>query len=208
MKRYTGHREEWGKFVDAKINAPSLLQVEIEKKRAGRVWISGTCDPYQPLEKKYELTRKCLEILSKHSWPVTVQTKSPLVNRDIELLKEISNVEVGFTIPTADENIRRIFEPNAPRINERIETLEKLHSAGIKTFAMIAPLLPKAEDLIRELRGKVDYALIDKMNYHYVDWVYRKFKLEYAMTSDFFDSKKKELANALEKERIPHQLIF
>jgi DNA repair photolyase len=208
MKRYTGHKEEWGEFVDAKINAPSLLRLEIEKKRAGRIWISGTCDPYQPLEKKYELTGKCLEVLSGHAWPVTVQTKSPLVVRDDELLKKINDVEVGFSVATADENIRRTFERNSPTINERIEALKKLHLSGIRTFAMIAPLLPGAEGLAEQLSNKVDYVLVDKMNYHYADWVYRKSNLEYATTSDFFNSKKKELANTFEKEGIPFRLLF
>ena len=208
MKRFTGHKEELGRFVDVKINATSLLQGEIKKKRAGRVWISGTCDPYQPLEKKYELTKRCLEILSKHDWPVAIQTKSPLVLRDAELLRKFNDIEVGLTITTADENIRKIFELNSPPIKERIKTLEKLHSVGIKTYAMIAPMLPKAEGLVAQLSGKVDYVLIDKMNYHYADWVYRKYKLEYAMTDNFFTQKKIELAKAFEKEMIPYQLLF
>ena len=208
MKRFTGHKEEWGRFVDVKINATSLLQGEIKKKRAGRVWISGTCDPYQPLEKKYELTKRCLEILSKHDWPVAIQTKSSLVLRDAELLRKFNDIEVGLTITTADENIRKIFELNSPPIKERIKTLEKLHSVGIKTYAMIAPMLPKAEGLVAQLSGKVDYVLIDKMNYHYADWVYRKYKLEYAMTDNFFTQKKIELANTLKKERVPYQLLF
>jgi len=145
MKRFTGHKEEWGRFVDVKTNTTSLLQREVRKKRSGRVWISGVCDPYQPIEKKHELTRRCLEILSKHGWPVTIQTKSPLVKRDLELLRTFNDIEVGLTITTADDNIRKIFEPNSPAIEERIETLEKLHSAGLKTYAMIAPLLPEAE---------------------------------------------------------------
>ena len=143
MKRFTGHKEEWGRFVDAKINAARLLQREIEKKKPGRIWISGVCDPYQPIEKKYRLTRRCLEILSKHNWPITVQTKSPLVKRDLKLLGEFTDSEVGLTITSSDENIRKIFEPHASSIKDRIETLEKLHSAGLKTFAMIAPLLQK-----------------------------------------------------------------
>ena len=208
MKRFTDHREEWGEFVDAKINAPTILQREIKKKRVGKVWISGVCDPYQPLEKKYELSKSCLEILLKHGWPVTIQTKSPLVLRDMELLRKSNEIEVGLTITTADENVRKIFEPNSPRIKERIETLEKLHSAGVKTFAMIAPLLPKAEGLVAQLSGKVDYVLIDKMNYHYADRVYRRHKLEYAMTNNFFTQKKLELAGALEGEDIPYQLLF
>jgi len=208
MKRFTGHKEEWGKFVDVKINAPSLLQREIRNKRVGKVWVSGMCDPYQPLEKRYELTKCCLEILLRHGWPVTIQTKSPLVLRDMEVLRRFRGVEVGFTITTADENIRKIFEPNSPPIKERIEALGKLHSAGIKTFAMIAPLLVNAEGLVGQLSGKVDYVLVDRMNYHYADWVYRRYRLEYAMTEDFFSRKKMELANAFEKEGIPYQLLF
>lgn len=208
MKRFTGHREEWGQFVDVKINAPSLLQHEIKKKRVGRVWMSGLCDPYQPLEKKYKLTRRCLEILSRHGWPVTIQTKSPLVLRDIELLKNSNGIEVTLSIATGDENIRQLFEPKSPSLRERIETLEKLHSGSIRTSAMIAPILPKAEDLVDQLRGRVDCVLIDRMNYHYADWVYRKYKLEYAMTEDFFTRKKMELASVFKKERITCQLLF
>lgn len=208
MKRFTDHKEEWGKFVDVKVNAASLLQREIKKKRPGVVWISGVCDPYQPLEKEYELTKRCLEILLKHGWPVTVQTKSPLVLRDVESLRKFDEVEVGLTITTADENIRKIFEPNSPPVEQRIETLEKLNSAGVKTFAMIAPLLPKTEGLATQLSGKADYVLIDKMNYHYADRAYKKHRLEYAMTNNFFTRKKTELANAFEKEGIPYQLLF
>ena len=78
MKRFTGHKEPWGEFVDVKINAPDLLRKEISHKTRDRVWVSGVCDPYQPLEGKYKLTRHCLEILAEHSWPVTIQTRSPL----------------------------------------------------------------------------------------------------------------------------------
>ena len=142
------------------------------------MWISGVCDPYQPLEKKYELTRRCLEILIENDWSVTVQTRSPLVLRDIELLKKSPRVEVGLSVTTGDDKVRRLFEPYAPSIKERIRAVEELHSAGIKTFVMIAPLLPKAEGLGGFLAGKVDRVLIDRMNYHYADWVYRKYKLE------------------------------
>jgi len=69
-----GHTEQWGKFVDVKINAPTLLQHEIKKKRAGKVWMSGVCDPYQPVERKYELTRRCLTILCEEGWPIIIQT--------------------------------------------------------------------------------------------------------------------------------------
>lgn len=208
MKRFTGHRENWGEFVDVKINAPELLIVEIRKKRVGRVWVSGICDPYQPIEEKYELTKICLEILMKNDWPVTIQTKSPLVLRDLELLKKFKEIEVGFTITTADEEIRKIFEMRAPPIEERLKALAILHSEGIKTFAMIAPILPGTEGLVNKLKGKIDYAMIDKMNYHYADWVYRKHKMEWAKKEIFFIRKGKELRESFEKEKIPCQVLF
>jgi DNA repair photolyase len=208
MKRVTGHKEPWGKFVDVKINAPILLQREIRKRRMGRVWVSGTCDPYQPLERKYEITRRCLEVLLRHKWPITIQTKSPLVLRDLELLKRFHDIEVGFTITTADENTRKIFEPNAPSVKDRVKALEILHSAGLKTFAMIAPLLPNAENLALHLVGKVDYVLVDKMNYHYADWVYNQNRLEYARKDEFFENKKLELVNAFRRENIACKLLF
>lgn len=88
MKRFTGHTEPWGKFVDVKINALELLTKEIKKKNVGRVWVSGVCDPYQPIEGKLELTRNCLKTLIENDWPITIQTKSPLVWRDIGILKK------------------------------------------------------------------------------------------------------------------------
>lgn len=195
MKRVTGHGEPWGEFVDAKINAAVLLRTEIHKKKPGRVWVSGVCDPYQPLEAKYKLTRQCLEILAQNDWPVVVQTRSPLVLRDIDILKAGRDFEVGLSVTTADDDIRRLFEPQAPPVNERIETLEVLHRAGIRTYAMIAPMLPGAEGLGELLKGKVDYLLIDRMNYHYADWVYRKYGLEDKLTDDFFRRTRQRLAS-------------
>lgn len=208
MKRTTGHVEPWGEFVDVKINATELLQKEVIKKRPGRVWISGVCDAYQPLERKYELTRKCLEILVAHDWPITIQTKSPLILRDIELLSKSDEIEVGLTITTADEGIRRLFEPNAPPIKERLKVLQELHKAGIRTFAMIAPLLPNAAELATLLSDKVDHVLIDRMNYHYSDWVYRKYHIETSMSGEFFYREANQLASSLEKQGIECQVVF
>jgi DNA repair photolyase len=195
IKRVTGHRELWGEFVDVKINAASLLQVEIKKKKRGRVWVSGVCDPYQPLEAKYRLTRQCLEIFAQHNWPVIIQTRSPLVLRDIDIIKDARDFEVGLSVTTADDTIRKLFEPTAPPIADRIAALDELHKAGLKTYAMIAPVLPGAEGLAELLKGKIDYVLIDRMNYHYADWVYRKYGLENNLTDDFFYRTRQELVD-------------
>jgi len=197
MKRFTGHKEPWGAFVDVKINAAELLAAELKKKNRGSVWVSGVCDPYQPLEASYKMTRQCLEILAETGWPVIIQTRSPLVLRDIDILKEMQQVEVGLSITTADEAVREIFEPQAPPIRERIEALGEIRQAGIKTYAMVAPLLPGAEGLAELLRGKIDYLLLDRMNYHYADWIYRKYGLEDKLSDDFFRRMRQKLAREL-----------
>ena len=187
MKRFTGHKEPWGEFVDVKINAAELLQKEINKKKKAKVWISGVCDPYQPLEAKYELTRKCLQILAQNDWPVVIQTRSPLVLRDIDIIKEAKHFEVGFSITTADDEIRKLFEPHAPSIMDRLNALAELHQSGIRTYAMIAPILPGAEDLVGMLEGIVDYIYVDRMNYNYADFIYKKYHLEDKRSDEYFD---------------------
>lgn len=199
MKRFTRHSEPWGQFVDVKVNAPDLLKQEITRKKPGRVWVSGVCDPYQPLEAKYKLTRQCLEILAQHDWPVTVQTRSALVLRDIDILKEGRNFEAGLSVTTADDRIRKLFEPDAPTIMDRVRALDELHRAGIRTYAMIAPMLPGVEGLAEILAGKVDFVLVDRMNYHYADWVYRKYGLEDKMSDEFFERTGGELSTTFSK---------
>jgi DNA repair photolyase len=199
MKRFTGHREPWGQFVDVKINAPDLLRKEITKKKPGKVWVSGVCDPYQPFEAKYLVTRKCLEILAQNDWSVVIQTRSPLILRDMDVLKRGKNFEAGLSITTADDRIRKIFEPNAPAIEERINALDSLHKAGIRTYAMIAPILPGVEDLAEMLAGKIDYVIIDRMNYNHADWVYRKYDLMDKKSDAYFDQTERLLSSAFAK---------
>jgi DNA repair photolyase len=207
MKRFTGHAERWGTFVDVKVNAPDLLAREVLRKKKGRVWISGVCDAYQPLEARHRLTRRCLEILVDHGWPVTVQTKSPLVLRDLDLLKRSADAEVGLTITTADERLRHAFEPGAPPIARRIEALGTLHAAGIATFVMVAPLLPHAAPLAALLAGKVDRALIDRYNYHYADRTYKEQGLLSARTEDFYRVEGEQLRAAFERAGIPCRML-
>jgi len=208
MKRFTGHKEKWGEFADIKVNAPELLAREIQRKRVGRVWVSGVCDPYQAAEKKYRLTRRCLEVLLENQWPVTIQTKSSLVLRDIEILEQFNDIEVGFSVTTADEKIRRLFEPGASPIKERIHALDVLHSRGIRTFAMIAPILPKSEGLMEQLPGKVDHVLIDRLNYSYANRIYKENQMEWAREDAFLIQKAEELQAGFKREGVPVQVLF
>ena len=196
MKRFTGHKEPWGDFIDVKINAAELLSKEIKKKRVGTVWVSGVCDPYQPLEARYKLTRQCLEILVQNDWPVFIQTRSPLVLRDMDIFKKSKNIDVGLSITTANDEIRKIFEPYAPPIQRRLKAIEVLHQSGIRTYVMIAPILPKAENLIGMLSGKVDYIIIDRMNYYHADKIYQKYGWQDKNTYEYFHL----IGNNIEKD--------
>lgn len=187
MKRFTGHKEPWGDFVDVKINAPDLLSKEIMRKKIGTVWMSGVCDPYQPLEAKYKLSRECLDILVRNDWPVVIQTRSPLVLRDMDIIRRAKNIEVGLSITTSDDEIRKAFEPDAPPIMKRMEAVESLHREGIRTYVMIAPILPEAENLTGMLAGKVDYIIIDRMNYCHADKIYEKHGWREKNTDEYFD---------------------
>jgi len=208
IKRFSGINEEWGRFVRVKINTPMLLAQEIRGKTKGKVWISGVCDPYQPVEEQYRLTQQCLHILIDNNWPVIIQTKSPLILRDLHLLKSSSTLDVYVTITTGDDSIRRFFEPHAPHVEERINALKRLHQEGIRTHLMIAPLLIGAEILVEKTSSYVYSVLIDRMNYHYADRVYRKNRIEWAEEESFFRHKGDRIKKLFDKEGVPCDVLF
>jgi DNA repair photolyase len=137
-----------------------------------------------------------------------VQTRSPLVLRDLDVLQRGKNFEVGLTITTADDEVRKLFEPDAPPIDERINALDKLHRAGITTYAMIAPILPGAEHLVDRLSGKVDYIIVDRMNYSYANRIYKEHGLDDYLSDSFFRHAGEEIANACQELGISCMVAF
>jgi DNA repair photolyase len=135
-------RNEWGKWVRVKINMPNLLAHELKEKEKGVMGIGTVTDPYQPAEKDYKLTRYSLEQILKADWPISLQTKSDLVLRDLDLLKRFSQVEVGITITTLNDKHRKLLEPNAPSIKKRLFALRKLSKEGIRTYIFFGPAYP------------------------------------------------------------------
>jgi DNA repair photolyase len=178
MKRFTGHKEEWGKFVDVRVNASQVLARELSRTVKGLVMLSSVTDPYQPLEKKYELTRKCLQKLLMHQFPITILTKSSLILRDLDLLARFSNCEIGFTITTIVDDDRRKFESNSSPVEERLSALEELREKGISTYVFLGPILPYITDESENLqnmiksfvKAKVDYVLVDRLNMRWGVW--------------------------------------
>jgi DNA repair photolyase len=210
MKRFTGHLEPWGDFVDVKINAPSLLKKQLKRAKKGRVILGSVTDPYQPLEKKYRLTRGCLESLLEHQFQVNLLTRSPLCLRDIDLFKQFKKIRVGLSITTDDEKIGKIFEPHASSIESRIEALTSLHKEKIPTYVFVGPMLPlDPAKLVSMLRGIVDEALIDRLNYpNKVKALYRRAGLESYLKEDYFSFFGNDLRERFEKAGIPVTLCY
>jgi DNA repair photolyase len=145
----------WGRFVDVKRNMPAVLAKEVRRGVRGVVGIGTVTDGYQALERRYHVTRYCLEVLARARWPVSIQTKSSLVLRDLDLLRSLDDVEVGVTITTLDETMRRAFEPFASPAQRRLDTLRRLNAARVRTWAFVGPILPLATEhtLVALLRG-------------------------------------------------------
>ncbi|MDD3845351.1 MAG: radical SAM protein [Syntrophorhabdaceae bacterium] len=166
MKRFTGHLEPWGDFVDVKINVADALRRQLRRIKEGTLIIGTVTDPYQPLEEKYCVTRDCLSALVSSSLKVHILSRSPLVVRDIDILKQLPGVEVGLSITTNNEDVKRVFEPRAPSIVARVNALKALHDAGLKTYVFVGPMLPMEPAVLAEMIGDVaDEVLIDRLNY-------------------------------------------
>jgi DNA repair photolyase len=210
MARYSGHSEPWGTFVDVKMNAPEILAKQAAKAKKGVVWISSVCDAYQAVEEKYRLTRQCLEILAERGFPVSVQSKSVLLLRDIDVFRRFAEFEAGFTITTDDEHIARVFEPGASSVAERLNALAVLKSNGLRTFAFVGPILPgNPEALAAALHGKADRVLIDRMNYmETMGEFYRRHGLEYAMRPDFFVDMARRLVREFKKRGMDYEVTW
>ena len=158
---------KWGELVEVKVNLPRILSKELRVKKKGVVGLGTVTDPYQPAEKKYEITRRCLELLLMHDFPVCIQTKSSLVLRDIDLLKKFSNIEVGVTLTALDESVREKLEPGASSVEERLRALGELSKNGINTWVFLGPVMPYITDvgaLIDAIaKVKPKYVLVDKL---------------------------------------------
>jgi DNA repair photolyase len=153
------NREKWGDNLGVKLNIPNVLSKELKKKENGTIGISTVTDPYQYIEKKYKLTRFCLEQIKNYDFPIHIQTKSSIVNRDIDLISEISNVELMVSIATLNDEERRILEPHSSSIKERIEILSNFSQIGVKTSVFLGPIYPtiRKDDLIKTLDVFIDY---------------------------------------------------
>jgi DNA repair photolyase len=144
------------KDVLVKVNGPELLRQELARKRKkGTIGTGSMHDPYMPIEKQRYLTGAALEVIADFKFPVHVMTKSDLVLRDSEILKQLSEVytAVSFTITTIDDGLGKKVEPGAPLVSDRFRAMEKLSSAGILTGVSMMPILPFLQDTEENILG-------------------------------------------------------
>lgn len=143
-------RKEWGNWVIIKQNAVELLKIELEKwkrkhpDQPPRIYMSSVTDPYQAIESKQKLTRHLLEVMTEFQPILVIQTRSPMIVRDIDILQQLQYLRINISIPTGSESVRKDFEPKSPSITSRFQALGKLqHSlANAKYSVTITPLLP------------------------------------------------------------------
>ncbi|MCE5314515.1 MAG: radical SAM protein [Armatimonadota bacterium] len=173
MRKFTGHVEPWGQYLDVKINAPEVLAREVTRKPAGRIFFSSACDGWQSAERKYELTRRCLKIAADAGFGISTLTKSALISRDLDILSSAPDASLGCTITTLDESLRRKIEPAASSSTDRIRVLERASEMGVRTYIFCGPLLPGITDTPGNIEAmfarlsqlNVNSILVDKLNF-------------------------------------------
>jgi len=167
MKRFTNHiGENWGTFLDVKINAPELVKTS-GFYRGKRILFSSVTDPYQPIEAKYKLTRQILKKLIKEQPIIEILTKSRLVTRDIDVLKKFKDLTVGISISTLNEDYSRELEPCASSPRLRLDALKKCKKAGLKTCVFISPIFPEIteiKEILEQSKNYVDYFMFENLN--------------------------------------------
>ena len=163
MKRFTGHEECWGEFLDVKIWNPIKDPHKYDGKE---IFISSVTDPYNPLEEKYQRTRELLKQLQGTTAKISIQTKSDLVLRDLDLIKTFKDIRIGFSINTLDENFKDDMD-KAVSIKRRIDAMKKLNSEGIRTTCFISPIFPEITDvkaIINEVKNCCQFIWLENLN--------------------------------------------
>lgn len=205
MKRFTGHTEDWGTFIDVKRSDKKINLNKISKKS---VFLSSVTDCYNQLEEKYKLTRHILEQLVNSDCYLSISTKSKLILRDIDLLKQIKNLSVSMSINTLDENFRNDMD-NASTIEERLNTLRELHDNGIHTVLFMSPIFPyitEWKEILEKSKNYVDEYWFENLNLrgqyktYIMNYIKNKYPKYYDNYVDIYIKNNKEYWKKLANE--------
>ena len=163
MKRFTGHPEEWGAFLDIK----DWGEIKNPERYAGKeLFIGSVTDPYQPAEEKYKRTRTLLEQLEGSGAIISIATKSDLILRDLDLIKSFKGARVSFSINTLDEDFKNDMDC-AVSIERRINAMREFYKAGVRTTCFISPIFPGITDakaIIKETKDFCNLVWLENLN--------------------------------------------
>jgi DNA repair photolyase len=224
MKRFTGHTEPWGSFIDIKINAPDLIPESTNKYREKSIIIGSVTDAYQPIERKYKITRKILERLIPLQPNLNLITKSDLVVRDIDLFKQFKNCMVALSFSITDEKLRKQVELLSSPAKQKINALKELHKAKIPTALFISPIFPQITDwekIINKTQSFVDVYWFENLNLYpsIKSEIFRflrkntpelveKYKEIYSKNSNYWNIEENKIIEFCKKNKVIYKIYF
>ncbi len=223
MKKFSKHEEEWGQFLDVKTNAPSTIPFAGSKYEGKKIFMSSVTDPYLHVEKKYALTRKILEKLIPLQPDLSVQTKSHLILRDIDLFLQFSNCSAGVTITSAEGYLQREIEKYASSYSKRVEVLKEFKKRKINTHVFIGPIIPLFTDwkkIIQNTSEYTDFYYMENLNTKgsirsdMINWIRNKHPdksgkfIELIDNTGFWDSMEEEIKEFTYKNGIKTKICF
>ena len=205
MKRFTGHPEEWGTFLDVKY----WPEIKNPEKYAGKELFFGTVtDPYNPQEETFGRTRVLLEQLQGSGVKLSIQTKSDLVLRDLDLIKTFPDARVGFSINTLDESFREDMD-KAVSIERRLQAMKRLHDEGIRTTCFISPIFPGITDvraIIERVKDQCNLIWLENLNLRggykgiILDYIYEKHPELTSLYEDIYSKGRRNYWETLDKD--------
>jgi DNA repair photolyase len=151
---------KWGSYVDIKISAPELVERKLARlKRPSTIFMSTATDPYQPVEERYRITRRILEVFERYpQHGLSILTKQSLVERDADILSRLPRVKVGMSISVMDDRLAELIEPWAPDTSNRLATIKRLSDRGIRTYLLWAPAIvpvPLSKEFMSKSIGRI-----------------------------------------------------
>jgi len=223
MKRFTNHKEDWGDFLDVKVCDKPINFSKF--KETDSILIGSVTDAYNAYESKYKITQNILKSLIDCEAPIEILTKSDLVLRDIEILKQFKKIRVGISLNTLDDDFRRITEPRVSSTEKRIKALEILKSEGISTYLFMSPIFPYITDfkaIVNRLKDIVDYTCFENLNLraaylprvlnfikiNFPDLLESYNKLYLSKDNSYWQNFEEDIKEYCDKNRVPYKMYF
>jgi DNA repair photolyase len=223
MKRFTGHKEKWGDFLDVK---NCNKKIKSEKYTNRTILLSSVTDCYNQFERKYNKTKNILKQFIGTQCKISILTKSGLVTRDIDILRNLHDVEVGFSFSSLDERFQKIMEPHAASTQKKLGALKTLYDAGIRVWVFISPFFPKLTDYkaiiasCRTYTSKFSFERLKlrplyktrvlrliKNNFPEV-WYEYDLLFNHGSSSDYWSIMKNEIIDYCKKEKLDYEVFF